>query len=81
MIRTVLALEARESAEEGAEELRGVCVEEDYHEESEVKLTKNFYPRDTSSIIIRLNPTAKHRVPTSEWRPWDISGISSSTTT
>ncbi len=40
MIRTDLALEARESAEEGAEELRGVCVEEDYHEESEVKVTK-----------------------------------------
>ena len=39
------------------------------------------YPSATSSIIIRLNPTAKHRVPTSEWRPWDISGISSSTTT
>lgn len=39
-IRTDLALEARESAEEGAEELRGVAVEEDYHEESEVKVTK-----------------------------------------
>ena len=37
-------------------------------------LTKNFYPRDTSSIIIRLNPTAKHRVPTSEWRPGTFRG-------
>ncbi|MGN1180051.1 MAG: GPR endopeptidase [Suilimivivens sp.] len=39
-IRTDLALEARESVEEGAEELRGVSVDEVYHEESEVKVTK-----------------------------------------
>ena len=34
-IRTDLALEARESAEEASEELRGVSVEEVYDEESE----------------------------------------------
>lgn len=39
-IRTDLALEARESVEEGAEELRGVSVEESYHEDSEVRVTK-----------------------------------------
>lgn len=39
-IRTDLALEAREGAEEGAEELRGVSVEEFYEEESEVRVTK-----------------------------------------
>lgn len=39
-IRTDLALEARESVEEGAEELRGVSVEEAYHEESDVKVTR-----------------------------------------
>lgn len=39
-VRTDLALEARESAEEGAEELRGVSVEEDYHKDSDVKITK-----------------------------------------
>lgn len=39
-IRTDLALEARESVEEGAEELRGVSVEEFYNEEGEVKVTK-----------------------------------------
>lgn len=39
-IRTDLALEARESVEEGAEELRGVSVEEFYNEESEVRVTR-----------------------------------------
>lgn len=39
-VRTDLALEARENVEEGAEELRGVTVEEDYHEKIEVKVTK-----------------------------------------
>ena len=39
-IRTDLALEARENVEEGAEELRGVTVEETYDEESEVKVTR-----------------------------------------
>lgn len=39
-IRTDLALEARESVEEGAEELRGVSVEEFCNEEGEVKVTK-----------------------------------------
>lgn len=39
-IRTDLALEARESVEEGAEELRGVSVDEFYNEESEVRVTK-----------------------------------------
>ncbi|MBO5055919.1 MAG: GPR endopeptidase [Lachnospiraceae bacterium] len=39
-VRTDLALEARENVDEGAEELRGVTVEEDYNEKSEVKVTK-----------------------------------------
>ena len=39
-VRTDLALEARESIEENAEGLRGVSVEETYHEESEVKITR-----------------------------------------
>ena len=39
-VRTDLALEARENVEEGAEELRGVTVEETYDEESEVKVTR-----------------------------------------
>ena len=40
-----------------------------------------FYPSATSRIIITLNPTAKKTVPRLEWRPCDISGISSSATT
>ena len=40
-----------------------------------------FYPRATSRIIIRENPTAKKRVPMLECSPADISGMSSSTTT
>lgn len=39
------------------------------------------HPNATSSIIMMLKPSAKHTVPTSECRPFDISGISSSTTT
>lgn len=39
-IRTDLALEARENVEEGTEELRGVEVEEFYHKESDVKITR-----------------------------------------
>ena len=40
MIRTDLALEARENMDEDAEGLRGVRVEETYNEESEVRVTK-----------------------------------------
>lgn len=39
-VRTDLALEARESANEKAEEIRGVAVEEEYDEESDVHITK-----------------------------------------
>lgn len=39
-IRTDLALEARENMEENAEECRGVYVEEEYYEESEIKITR-----------------------------------------
>lgn len=39
-VRTDLALEARESIEETDGELRGVSVEEQYHEESEIRVTK-----------------------------------------
>lgn len=39
-IRTDLALEARESVEETNRELRGVEIEEEYDEETEVKVTK-----------------------------------------
>ncbi len=51
-IRTDLALEARESAEEGEEELRGVSVEEDYHEESEVRVTKVVISSKNSAKIL-----------------------------
>ena len=44
-------------------------------------LYANAYPNATSSAIITLKPTAKRIVPTLECLPWDISGISSSTTT
>ena len=50
-VRTDLALEARESAEEGAEELRGVSVEEDYHKDSDVKFPKV----DTEDKVITLS--------------------------
>ena len=39
------------------------------------------YPSATSRIIMTLKPAAKASTPMLEWRPWDISGISSSTTT
>lgn len=39
-VRTDLALEMRESMEESAGECRGVSVEEDYREESEIKITR-----------------------------------------
>ncbi len=39
-VRTDLALEARENMEETAEALRGVYVEEEYHEESEIRVTR-----------------------------------------
>lgn len=39
-IRTDLALEARESVEEGAEELRGVSMEEFHNEKEEIKVTR-----------------------------------------
>ncbi len=39
-IRTDLALEVRESMEEGAGECRGVSVEEEYREESEIRITR-----------------------------------------
>ena len=39
-VRTDLALEVRENMEENARECRGVSVEEEYREESELKITK-----------------------------------------
>ena len=39
------------------------------------------HPRATSSSIITLKPRVKNTVPMLECLPWDISGISSSTTT
>ena len=39
-IRTDLALEARESVEETKREVRGVEIDENYDEETEVKVTK-----------------------------------------
>lgn len=39
-VRTDLALEVRENMEENARECRGVSVEEEYKEESELKITK-----------------------------------------
>ena len=38
-------------------------------------------PSATSSIIIRVKPREKEMAPMLECSPWDISGISSSTTT
>ena len=38
-VRTDLALEVRESMEESAGECRGVLVEEEYKEESEIRIT------------------------------------------
>ncbi|MBQ9928110.1 MAG: GPR endopeptidase [Lachnospiraceae bacterium] len=51
-IRTDLALEARESAEEASEELRGVSVEEVYDEESEVKVTRVIIESKNSAKIL-----------------------------
>lgn len=51
-IRTDLALEARENVEEGAEELRGVTVEETYHEECEVKVTRVIIESKNSARIL-----------------------------
>ena len=39
-VRTDLALEVRENMEENAKECRGVSVEEQYREESEIRITK-----------------------------------------
>ena len=39
-VRTDLALEAHENMDENAQECRGVTVEEEYREESEIKITK-----------------------------------------
>ena len=39
-VRTDLALEARENMEENAEALRGAYVEEEYHEESDIRVTR-----------------------------------------
>ena len=51
-IRTDLALEARESVEEGAEELRGVSVEEFCNEDSEIKVTKVVIESKNSSKVL-----------------------------
>ena len=39
-VRTDLALEVRENMEENARDCRGVSVEEEYKEESELRITK-----------------------------------------
>lgn len=49
-IRTDLALEARESVEEAKKEVRGVEIDENYNEESEVKVTK---------VVIRTKNAAR----------------------
>lgn len=51
-IRTDLALEARESVEEGAKALSGVTVDEDYHEDSEVRITKVVITSKNSAKIL-----------------------------
>ena len=51
-IRTDLALEARESVEEGAKELSGVTVDESYHEDSEVRITKVVITSKNSAKIL-----------------------------
>ncbi len=51
-IRTDLALEAREGVEEGTEELRGVIVEEDYHEDSDVRITRVIIESRNSAKIL-----------------------------
>ena len=52
MIRTDLALEARESVEDGAEELRGVSVEEFCNEQSEIKVTKVIIESKNSAKVL-----------------------------
>lgn len=49
-IRTDLALEARESVEEAKKEVRGVEIDENFNEESEVKVTK---------VVIRTKNAAR----------------------
>src|SRR5699024_4688539 len=39
------------------------------------------HPSPTSKIIMRATPAAKPIVPRLMWRPWEVSGISSSTPT
>ena len=56
--------------------IHGNCV----IEKLSTQMGKN-HPSATSSTIITLNPSAKQMVPMLECSPWDISGISSSTTT
>lgn len=51
-IRTDLALEARESMEDGAKECRGVYVEEEYHEENEIKITRVVIETKNASIAM-----------------------------
>lgn len=51
-VRTDLALEARESVEEGADTLCGVSVEEHYHEESEVRITRVLIESKNSARIL-----------------------------
>ncbi len=51
-IRTDLALEARENMEDNARECRGVYVEEQYHEESEIKITRVVIETKNASIAM-----------------------------
>lgn len=51
-IRTDLALEARESVDEGAEELRGVTVNEFYDEKSEIRVTKVVIETKNSAKVL-----------------------------
>lgn len=51
-IRTDLALEARESMEDGAKECWGVYVEEEYHEENEIKITRVVIETKNGSIAM-----------------------------
>lgn len=51
-IRTDLALEARESVEENAQELQGVSVKEDYHEKSDVRITRVIIESKNSAKLL-----------------------------
>lgn len=51
-VRTDLALEARENVEESAEELRGVTVDENYDEETEVKVTRVIIESKNSARVL-----------------------------